>query len=94
MMYQVYTLARCGLLTISLLVTLMIVVYVCSNGVPVAISAHGQAERVLKSGNTASSRVLKSGNTASSRVLKSGNTACSHDESRRYLQELVSISTY
>jgi len=85
MMYQVYTslsrlgalpgrrsLARSGLLTISL-VTLMIVVYVYmySDGSPVVISAHGQAER----------------------VLKSGNTACSHDESRRYLQELVSIST-
>ena len=101
MMYQVYTslsrlgalpgqrsLARSGLLTISLLVALMIVVYVymCSDGSPVVISAHGQAERVLKkSGNTACSR---------DRVLKRRNKACSHDESRRYLQELVSISTY
>ena len=77
------SLARSGLLTISLLVALMIVVYVYmySDGFPVVISAHGQAERVLKSGNTACSR----------RVLRSG---CNHNESRRYLQELVSISTY
>ena len=98
MMYQVYTslsqlgalpgqrsLARSGLLTISLLVAQMIVyVYMCSDGSPVVINPHGQAERVLKKG----------GNTACSRVLKRGSKACSHDESRRYLQELVSISTY
>ena len=63
------SLSRSGLLTISLLVALMLVVYVCSDCFPVAISAHGLAER----------------------VLISGNTGCSHDESRRYLQELVSI---
>ena len=63
------SLARSGLLTMSLLVALMIVVYMCSDCFPVVISAHGLAER----------------------VLKSENTACSHDESMRYLQELVSI---
>jgi len=63
---------------------IVVYVYMFSDGSPVVISAHGQAERVLK----------ESGNTVCSRVLKSGNKACSHNESRRYLQELVSISTY
>ena len=56
-------LARSGLLTVSLLMAFLIVVYVCS---PEVI---GQAAH----------------------VLKSAAMACNHDESRRYLQELVSI---
>lgn len=60
------SLARCGLLTLSLLVALLIVMYMCS---PVVISAYGRAER----------------------VLTRASPACSHDESRRYLQQLVSI---
>ena len=57
------SLARNGLLIVSLLAIALFAVYVCS---PEVI---GQAAR----------------------VLKSAATPCSHDESKGYLQELVSV---